>query len=846
MKFTATFTLILSLLVLPFIKGNAQFDPKKVAKWSESHKVGNAKVGDEITMVFTCTLEKGFHIYAANQPSKAALPLSFELDKGTKGVEIVGKVIDGPGKKTEFDDVFRADISYYDGAATFSQKLKVTAPNPVIEGHLRYQVCDDNMCIPANYDFKMPVKTVAAAQNAPATTTEPNAKTPTPAATTAKADTVAKATTETPSAGDGNLLNGVHWAVKMTPDGSVKPKIGDTITLAFDGVADAGFKILASQPQSNGTTLLPTFALSDTDSKGLELLGEMTIEGDRKTGKDKSGKNEIAYYENKATFIQKLRVTAENPVLKGFVNYIVGQNDKSATGKHELTFDWSNATAAPIDVVSAPESTEGKSLLEIFLTSFLLGLGALLTPCVFPMIPFTVSYFTKQSGTRSKGIMNALVYAFSIILIYTGLGLLLSILFGPTILQVISINPWVNLFFFALITLFGFSFLGLFEISLPTSWSNSIGSKGNTTSIVGIFFMALTLVVVSFSCTVPLVGTAMASAAEGKNFVSPIVGMLGFSTALALPFGLFAFFPQWLSSLPKSGGWLGTFKVTLGFLELALALTYLSNTDLVLHWNFLTRELFLTIWIVLFFGLGMYLLGKIQLSHEEAVEQISVPRMLTALLSMMFAVYMIPGLFGANLKLIEGIIPPMSNSSSPLTQLSGARTNTSATSTELAEICNFPNKKSAHLNGHTPPGMCAFYDLEEGIAYAKSKGKPVFVDFTGHTCKNCRKVEQNIWTDPEVRRLLTEEFVLISLYTDDDIKLNAVEVSPNGEKLYTVGDKWRDYQFRMYNFNAQPYYVPMDTDKQSLGKPFAYMSSVEEYKKNLQNALAEFKKRKGQ
>lgn len=469
-------------------------------------------------------------------------------------------------------------------------------------------------------------------------------------------------------------------------------------------------------------------------------------------------------------------------------------------------------------------------LYSIFLIAFLSGFAALLTPCVFPMIPMTVSFFTKQSKTKAKGIENAIIYGISIIFIYVILGLLVTWIFGADALNSISTNVWFNLIFFVLLILFAVSFLGAFEIMLPNSWANKIDKQADKGGIIGILFMALALAIVSFSCTGPIVGTLLVQAAS-KGGIAPVVGMLGFSSALALPFMLFAMFPSWLHSLPKSGGWLNTVKIVLGFLELALAFKFLSNADLVLQLHLLEREVFLAIWIAIFGTLTLYLLGKITLLHDNPMLPISVGRLILGLLVLSFTVYMIPGLWGAPLKLINAFPPPLEYSEN---------------SFEFVDSHNSPISilpKGAKLGPHQ---IVVFDDYDKGLAYAKTVNKPVLLDFTGYACVNCRKMENNVWSDRHILSILKNEVVLISLYVDDKRSLPKNEQftsKTTGSEIETIGDKWTDFMISKYKTNTQPLYVLTDLEGNSLNevKPTISYVGVEEYGKWLKVGISVFK-----
>ncbi|MCB0467216.1 MAG: thioredoxin family protein [Aequorivita sp.] len=476
-----------------------------------------------------------------------------------------------------------------------------------------------------------------------------------------------------------------------------------------------------------------------------------------------------------------------------------------------------------------------KGLCTIFIVAFLFGFTALLTPCVFPMIPMTVSFFTKQSKSKAAGIKNAIIYGIAIIVIYVVLGAIVTAIFGADALNALSTNVWFNIIFFLLIIFFAFSFLGAYEITLPSSWATKADKQADRGGMIGIFFMALALAIVSFSCTGPIIGYLLVEAAS-KGGIAPFVGMFGFSLALALPFALFAAFPGWMNSLPKSGGWLNTVKVFLGFLELALAFKFLSNADLVLQLHWLEREVFLAIWIAVFGALALYLFGKIKLPHDSPLTHISVGRLSLGLLVLAFTVYMIPGLWGAPLKLISGFPPAMNYSESPYgvgyTKLGSG--GGSSTTEEFPE--------GAYLGPHD---IISFHDYEVGLAYAKKIGKPVLIDFTGHACVNCRKMEERVWSEPKILNLLKEDIVLISLYVDDKRPLpdgEEVISKISGKKLRYIGQKWSEFQILKYKANAQPFYVLMGHNEENLIDPVGYTPDVEEYYDWLQKGVAAFKK----
>lgn len=487
-------------------------------------------------------------------------------------------------------------------------------------------------------------------------------------------------------------------------------------------------------------------------------------------------------------------------------------------------------------VLNTDDDGASRSLLGIFILSFLGGLAALLTPCVFPMIPLTVSFFTKQSKSRAKGISNAIIYGVSIIVLYTAIGYLITVIFGSDALNAFSTNPYVNIAFFVLLVVFAISFFGAFEITLPSSWVNKTDKASDKGGIIGIFFMAFTLALVSFSCTGPIIGTLLFEASSG-GVQGPLVGMFGFSLALALPFALFAAFPGWLNSMPKSGGWLNSVKVVLGFIELAFAFKFLSTADLVWQAGLLQREWFIAIWIAIFALLTLYLLGKFRMPHDSPIEKISVPRLLLAIFSLFFVVYLIPGMWGAPLKLISGFPPPMFYAESP----GGFGKSTTNVAASMGQ--EIPEGADPE---HCPHELNCFHDFETGLAYAKKVNKPILLDFTGWGCVNCRKMEEQVWSDPRVLSVLRNDVVLISLYVDERQELPKEEqfVSEvTGKKVKTVGNKWSEFQVKHFQNNSQPQYTLLGHDSMKpLNGSTAYDPDVELYLNWLEQGIKRFEK----
>lgn len=499
--------------------------------------------------------------------------------------------------------------------------------------------------------------------------------------------------------------------------------------------------------------------------------------------------------------------------------------------------------SVPVAAKAIAKKQVKNSLMEIFIKGFLGGLAALLMPCIFPMLPLTVSFFTKGSQSKSKAVSKASFYGLSIILIYVVLGLIITVLFGADALNSLSTNGIFNFLFFILLLIFAVSFLGAFEITLPSSWVNKMDANSDKGGLAGLFFMAGTLALVSFSCTGPIIGTLLVDAATSGALLGPAIGMFGFSFALAIPFALFALFPSWLSALPKSGGWLNSVKVVLGFLELALAMKFLSNVDLAYHWNWFDREIFLVLWIVIFALMGLYLLGKLQFSHDSPVNFVSVPRLLIAIVVLSFTVYMIPGLWGAPLKSISAFLPPQSTQDFDLYTATITGGNSSGSAVKHEEG---PHKYADIFEA--PLKLNVFFDYDEGLAYARKVNKPIMIDFTGHACVNCRKMEANVWTDKEVYSKLNNDYVLIQLYVDDKTELQANEKYKSnfsGKAVNTIGNKWSDFQASRYNANSQPFYVLLGTDEKLLSAPTGANYNAGEYLKFLTNGLEAFHKNLG-
>ncbi|RLD42540.1 MAG: disulfide bond formation protein DsbD [Bacteroidetes bacterium] len=598
-----------------------------------------------------------------------------------------------------------------------------------------------------------------------------------------------------------------------------------------------------------------TFIFEEGD--GFELVGKVTEESKVIEEFDPNFDMVLKYFAYKAVFKQKVKLLSEGAVVKGYLNYMCC-DDTKCLPPTDVDYSFALGAVASTNQAAVIESDtvedessmdtadilgKNSSLWGFFILSFIGGLAAILTPCVFPMIPMTVSFFMKDGEDKKKGKMQALLYGFSIIAIYTFIGSVLAVVAGPNIANWLSTHWLPNVLFFLIFVIFAFSFFGMFEIVLP-SWAVNKSDEGaDKGGFMGPVFMALTLVLVSFSCTGPIVGTILVESAGGQ-VLKPIIGMFGFSLAFALPFTMFAFFPSLLQGLPKSGGWLNSVKVVLGFLELALGLKFLSIADQTYHWGLLDREVYLAIWIVIFFLLGAYLLGKIKFAHDSDVPFVSVPRLMLSIFVFSFVVYMIPGMWGAPLKALSGYIPPQSTHDFDLNNVIRENVKAYAGSgggAEVAEICETPKY---HDFLHLPHGLEGYFDYEQAISCAKEQNKPIFIDFTGHGCVNCREMEANVWSDPKVLKKLREDYIVLALYVDDKTKLPKDEwitSDYDGKVKKTVGKKYADLQITKFNVNAQPFYVLMSADGDVLTQPRAYDLDIDAFIQFLDKGVENFK-----
>ena len=633
--------------------------------------------------------------------------------------------------------------------------------------------------------------------------------------------------------------------------------------IVFSGRIEAGWHIYSTDLGSSGPTEA-SFHVNKAD--GIELVGKLMPRGNEKSHFDAMFGMNVRYFEGTAQFVQKIRFTKPTYTIDAYLEYgacsdenclppgevalkksgkspaVAAATEPAAAEVAEAAAPvMADSTVAPADSAVAPvtASTEtlwwqpvteqlealdseaniaNHSLWYIFIVGFIGGLLALVMPCIWPIIPMTISFFLKRAkDDRRKGIKDAMTYGLSIVVIYLGLGLLITAIFGPSKLNELSTSAVFNVILFLLLLVFAFSFFGWFEIKLPDRWANAVDSKASsTTGLISIFLMAFTLVLVSFSCTAPIIGLLLVQTVTTGDWLAPTIGMLGFALALALPFTLFALFPSWLKSAPRSGSWMTTIKVVLGFVELAFSLKFLSVADLAYGWHLLDREVFLSLWIVIFGAMGLYLIGKLKFQEDavggEIDKPMPVPCIMAGLCAIAFAIYMVPGLWGAPCKAISAFAPPI-------------------------------NTQDFNLNTKTVEAH--YHSYEEGMAAAKAQGKPVLIDFTGFGCVNCRKMEAAVWTDPTVADMLNNQYVLISLYVDDKTPLaEPVEVSLNGQQrtLRTVGDKWSYLQASKFGANAQPYYIAIDNDGRPLNHAYGFKEDVAAYIDYLQQGLKTYRR----
>ncbi len=898
MRYVFGFLVLFSFLLANPNQITAQSDP---VKWSFSLTHDG---GEDFTLEGKANIKDGWYTYSQFTEEGGPVPtnLGFEGDKGH--YKVVGKAKECCKPIEGMSDIFGVNVIKFKKSFTLTQKLKISDPSKPIEGYIESMACDASSCLPPTFhEFKITPSSVMTG-GASASTDEPKAD-EIPAVEEPKSEPVETTTQEEDKTKSKGLTFDVNPSDTRTQtdikpadkpkqedkpiakesDDSEEEEISEsnypvmwtveakqvkdkTFDLVYTGKIRKGWKTYSAFTPDDGGPL-PTILFFDGDEDSYTLEGKIKETGNITKAYSKLFDAEVVKVEPGKPYTITQRVTFKDiskPVTvgvefqvcdkekclppkpvdfkldlsKGNASSSVADDGRDADGSMNantnLTGDAAFGKGTPIEYnfdrqfidnscsAGGELAVKEKSYWLIFALGFGGGLLALLTPCVFPMIPLTVSFFTKGSENRAKGIRNALLYGGSIILIYTIIGSLITGLLGADALNVMSTNMWFNLLFFAIFLIFAFSFFGFYDITLPSSWSNKTDRLSNKGGLIGIFFMAFTLSIVSFSCTGPIIGTLLVEAATGAGDatilgripVKPIVGMLGFSIALALPFTLFALFPSWLNSLPKSGGWLNSVKVVLGFLEVALAFKFLSVADLTQRWGFLKYELFIGIWIAVFLGLAAYLFGLIKFPHDSPLKKLSIPRFALGLFSVGFAGYLATT-FMYNEKL---------NSFSPLAAMSGL-------APPVGYSWTYPSK--------CPNNFSCYKNFFEGVEYANENKLPILLDFTGHGCENCRRMEENVWSKEPVWSTINDNFVLVSLYVDERTDLTEFYTSVRDQKMRNVGNMWSDFQIVHFNKISQPYYVLVSYDGTILNKPRAYKpASVESFKDFLDCGLTTF------
>ena len=810
---TSLYTVVLTLAIFLFT-GVVKSQIYNPVKWTTEVKQKN----DEATLIFKAVIEKKWHLYATQLPSDDG-PIATEVKfEKNDNFEFIEGMIESK-YKTMFDPIFEMEVSYHEKKASFSRKIQINTKDDFdIKGSVYFMVCDDQKCLPPEeIEFVFHVKGNKEAKSAEQT----GGFNPTISGMNAGQD--------------NQIFDPVHWST------STEKANDSTFVLIYTADIDPHWHLYSQHLPNNDGPIATTFTFQE--SNAINYKSDVS-EGKYKTEYDPNFEMDLNYFETKALFRQVIHTSSGHAnMIESTVEYMTCDDKRCLPPELlDFTFDLSKAIQASdesmVAVVAANKSVVSgstdssdllgtneadgskKSLWGLFIIGFLLGFAALLTPCVFPMIPMTVSFFTKQSKSKADGIKNAVIYGLFIIIIYTGLGLALSAIFGPDVMNLISTDPYFNIFMFVLLVVFGISFLGAFEIQLPSSWANKADRASDKGGILGIFFMAATLAIVSFSCTGPIVGSALAGAAQG-GYMGPATIMFGFSLALALPFGLFAAFPGWLNSLPKSGGWLNSVKVVLGLLEIGFAFKFLSNADLVWQLGWLKREIFIAIWIAVSGSITLYLFNFIRFPHDSISERIGITRFFIGMLFFTLTIYMVPGLTGSPLKIISGFPPPVFYS-------------------EAAETAGATGGGSA---GHHIEAQ--YTDYYEALEVAKRENKPLLVDFTGWACVNCRKMEESVWPVPAVAEIMKNDVILVSLYVDERTKLPKDEwreetFGGKTFKIKTVGNKWTFMEVERYGTNAQPFYVILDHDENVLSGAASYDSDPKVFLNFLEEGVRNF------
>ncbi|MEQ8705657.1 MAG: cytochrome c biogenesis protein CcdA [Phaeodactylibacter sp.] len=824
--------------------------------WSfEAKPVGN----DTYDLVFKAKIAEGWKTYSPFQSYGddvfGPVPTGIYFDEGDH-FATTGKLQESDNRKEALEPLFdNITVAYFKKYATFTQRVTVSDYGKPITGYVECMACDAEKCLPPSAeDFSFTLEPAGNQAKAPQPKeTTAGAQAQTDKGADGEAPAFSISGTEEALITDAGAPSGMKEPVKWSFDSKL---IQDSLyEVTFTADIEQGWTIYSVHTNPDDGPLPTTFNFEDSDS--YQLVGEATESGKTKSGIDPVFKVEVTkFVESPAVFSQQLVTFDPAQPVTGYLTYMTCNDAECIPADLDFTINLAagaggvvkvdpasglkaiDQTVATIrETYKSPVATCGKeaqndeesSLLWTFVLGFAGGLLALLTPCVFPMIPLTVSFFTKSSMDRKAGVRNALIYGLSIIVIYVSIGLLITGVFGATALNALSTNWIANTLFFVIFLFFAFSFFGFYEITLPSSWANKSDAMADRGGLIGIFFMAFTLALVSFSCTGPIIGSALVQSATSS--LGPFVVMLGFSSALALPFALFAAFPGWLNSLPRSGGWMNSVKVVLGFLELALAFKFLSVADMTMHWGILPYEIFLGAWIVIFAAMTAYLFGWIKFPHDSPVKKLSPTRGTFAVLSLAFTVYLVTGFMYNEetksynaLKLMSGLAPPANYN--VLLAKQEADGNTKARFPSFTKCAN---------------DLDCFKNYEEGVAYAKEQDMPILLDFTGYGCVNCRKTEEHIWVEDVVKNRLEQDFVLISLYVDDRKALEEILLSiPRQEKLRNVGNLWADFQIVNFEQNSQPLYVMMSPNEQVLAPPRGYKEGVQDYADFLECGISTF------
>jgi thiol:disulfide interchange protein len=852
--------LLLSSLIVS-ISLFGQYEP---VKWSFSYKTIN---DSEVDLIFDASIDDEWKTYSSYQEygedEIGPVPTGVYFDEEDH-FEVIGKIIESDNRKVKKEPLFdNINVAYFTKYVKLTQRIKITDFSKPVTGYIESMACDAEQCLPPqseDFSFAIPApkaKAEESSSDAPVEDTKTSGDKDASSNVEIESDQVdpeseiSEATDIVVNlpASEQNLTDPVNWNF------SSALVEGDNYTLTFQAILDEGWSMYSQHTDPDDGPIPTEFVFEPTD--GYTLEGDVKELSATKSAPDPlfNGVVVVKFVDNPVVFTQTVKASDLSLPIKGYLSYMACNDTECIPLGADFTFNLQTGEAGTI--VATPDGLKGidqtiesvktsylsplgecgkedvardSNLFWTFILGFAGGLLALLTPCVFPMIPLTVSFFTKSSKDRASGIRNALIYGLSIIVIYVSIGLLITGVFGATALQALSTNWIANTLFFLIFVFFAFSFFGYYEITLPSSWANKSDTMADKGGLLGIFFMAFTLALVSFSCTGPIIGSALVQSAT--NTLGPFVVMLGFSSALALPFALFAAFPGWLNSLPRSGGWMNSVKVVLGFLELALALKFLSVADMTMHWNILPYELFLGAWILIFAAMAAYLFGLIRFPHDGPVKKLSFFRASTAVLVLAFTVYLVTGFMYNDKTKAYDSLAAMSGLAPP------AHYNIFLPEPELDPKlkAKFPSYTKCANN------LDCFKSYEEGLTHAREIGKPILLDFTGYGCVNCRKTEELIWVDDRVWETIAEDFVLISLYTDDRKVLEEMLYSiPRKEKLRNVGNLWADFQIVNFDQNSQPLYVMMTPEEKVLAAPRGFKEGIKPYTDFLRCGLAAFK-----